>query len=130
MQLTYYFGRYEDEPFDIYVDSEDYLYEIKKDPKKVEELVKELYEAQDDKGLVKWAKEEFDINDVKDINVKTDDGREFCYAALSEFFDDEVLKEYREDELLDFYSDVAKEQYEDSKVDPYTYNGVSPRDFY
>ena len=126
MELTYEFGRYGEDEFTIDVDSEDYLYELKKDPKEVEELVKEVYE--DNKRLQDMGKE-YGINKVEDIDVTTDDGREYCYDALYEI-DDDTLKEYRKDDLMFYYEEYAKEQYEDSKIDPYTYNGVSPRDFY
>lgn len=126
MELTYEFGRYGEDEFTIDVDSEDYLYELKKDPKEVEDLVKEVYE--DNKRLQDMGKE-YGINKVEDIDVTTDDGREYCYDVLYEI-DDNTLKEYRKDDLMFYYEEQAKEQYEDSKLDPYTYNGVSPRDFY
>ena len=126
MELTYEFGRYGEDEFTIDVDSEDYLYELRKDPKEVEELVKEVYE--DNKRLQDTGKQ-YGINKVEDIDVTTDDGREYCYDTLYEI-DDDTLKEYRKDELMDYYEEQAKEQYEDSKIDPYTYNGISPRDFY
>lgn len=129
MTLTYYFGRYDNEEFEYETDFSDYLYDLKKSPKEVVELVKELYDK--DEELQKWAKEEFNINSSNDIVLDTDDGKDFSYEALDDI-DEDVLYKLRKDEIEDYYRDDAKEQYEDYKSyikDPLGYYGMSQSDF-
>lgn len=129
MTLTYYFGRYDDEEFEYETDFSDYLYDLKKNPKEVVELVKELYD--EDEELQKWAKEEFNINSSNDIVLDTDEGKDFSYEALNDI-DEDVLYELRRDDIEDYYRDNAEEEYEDYKSytkDPLGYYGMRQSDF-
>lgn len=129
MTLTYYFGRYGDEEFEYETDFSDYLHDLKKNPKEVVELVKELYD--EDEELQKWAKEEFNINNSNDIVLDTDEGKDFSYEALSNV-DKDVLYELRRDDIEDYYRDNAEEEYEDYKLyikDPLGYYGMRQSDF-
>ena len=129
MTLIYYFGRYDDEEFEYETDFSDYLYDLKKNPKEVVELVKELYD--EDEELQKWAKEEFNINSSNDIVLDTDEGKDFSYEALNDI-DEDVLYELRRDDIKDYYRDNAEEEYEDYKSyikDPLGYYGMRQSDF-
>lgn len=129
MTLIYYFGRYDDEEFEYETDFSDYLYDLKKNPKEVVELVKELYD--EDEELQKWAKDEFNINSSNDIVLDTDEGKDFSYEALNDI-DEDLLYKLRRDEIRDYYRDNAEEEYEDYKSyikDPLGYYGMRQSDF-
>lgn len=127
MLLIYYFGRYDDEEFEYNTDVDEYVNYLKDNPKEVEELIKDLYD--EDEELRKFASE-YGIKNKEEIDASTDDGNYFIYDALSEFVDEETLEKYKEDEIKEFYKEDASIAYEDSKLDPYTYSGVSPMDFF
>lgn len=127
MLLIYHFGRYNDDEFEYNTDVDAYVNHLKDNPKEVEELIKELYD--EDEELRKFAAE-YNIKNKEEIDVSTDEGNYFIYDALSEFVDEETLEKYKEDEIKEFYEEDASIAYEDSKLDPYTYNGVSPMDFF
>ena len=129
MTLTYYFGRDGEDDFEYEVDLDDYLYDIKKDPKKVLELVKEVYE--EDTELQKWYKKEFGIDSVDKIEVDNDEGKDAAYEALSDT-DEKVIYELRKDEIDDYFRDDAYEAYEDAVAynkDSLGYYGMSIHDF-
>lgn len=129
MTLTYYFGRDEEDDFEYEVDLDDYLYDIKRDPKKVLELVKEVYE--EDTELQKWYKEEFGIDSSDKIEVDSDEGKDVAYAALSDT-DEKIIYDLRKDEIDDYFRDDAYEAYEDAVAynkDPLGYYGMSIHDF-
>ena len=129
MTLTYYFGRDGEDDFEYEVDLNDYLYDIRKDPKQVLELVKEVYE--EDTELQKWYKEEFGIDSVDKIEVDSDEGKDAAYEALSET-DEELIYDLRKDEIDDCFRDDAYEAYEDAVAyskDPLGYYGMSIHDF-
>lgn len=126
MTLTYYF---DNDDFEYEADLDDYLYHIRKDPKNVLELVKEVYE--EDIELQKWYKEEFGIDSVDKIEVDSDEGKDAAYQALSET-DEEVIYDLRKDEIDDYFTDDAYEAYEDGVAydkDPLGYYGMSIHDF-
>lgn len=128
MTLTYYFGRDEDD-FEYEVDLDDYLYDIKKDPKKVLELVEEVYE--EDTELQKWYKEEFGIDSVDKIEVDSDEGKDAAYEALRDT-DEKIIYDLRKDEIDDYFRDDAYEAYEDAVAynkDSLGYYGMSIHDF-
>lgn len=129
MTLTYYFGRDGEDDFEYEVDLDDYLYDIRKDPKKVLELVKEVYE--EDTELQNWYKEEFGIDSVDKIEVDSDEGKDAAYEALSDT-DKEVIYDLRKDEIDDYFRNDAYEAYEDAVAynkDPLGYYGMSIHDF-
>lgn len=128
MTLTYYFGPYGEDEFEYEVDVDDYLYDIKKDPKQVLELVKEVYDK--DTRLQKWYKE-LGIDSVDKIEVDSDEGKDAAYEALSNI-DEKVIYDLRKDEIEDDFEDVAYEAYEDAVAyhkDPLGYYGMSIHDF-
>lgn len=125
MILTYYFGRYDDEEFEYETDGTDFIQNL--ELKDVIPLAEFLLD--EDNKLVKNLASEYNIKSVKDIDITTDDGKEFIYYLLHDYAEPKDIVEVYEDDLLDYYRADAYEAYEDSKLSAWEYNGVHVSDF-
>ena len=52
-----------------------------------------------------------------------------CAKYIINEIDEDVIVFFLEDTVKKFYEGQAREQYNDSKMNPYDYNGVKPTDF-
>lgn len=124
MILTYYFGRYDDEEFEYETDGTDFIQSIE-----LEDAIPLAEYLIDNNEHVKDLALEYNIKSAKDINITTDDGKEFIHYILHDYAEPKDIAEVYEDDLLDYYREDAYEAYEDSKLSPWEYNGVHISDF-
>lgn len=125
--INYYFGRYDDELFPYEVDIDEYTDSLSLQDKL--NLAKSMYDDLP-KTEKEYAKNEYDINSEDDFIVGNTDAYDYINDVLFTIDFQDLIFQIDEDRVEDFFRSEAYEAYEDSKLDPYTYNGVSPRDFY
>jgi 3-methyladenine DNA glycosylase AlkD len=130
--LTYYFGVNEDE-FEYepdMLDVADY-FEKNLSNEEIAKYVKEWFEElpkEDQHDLLK-SFEEPNFACPNFLHWVEED-KNWC---VTDVLMDESMLELFEDELHDYFEDDAFDMWEDSRQygnDPYSYNGVSPSDFY
>lgn len=123
MTLTYFIGDdYHDDSFEYECDLEDFIETLSK-----EELVNFVYETIDSNIITSW---KLPSND-EELRELLNNDEELLRDLVNEYYNE--LYDWFEEEIKDFFYDDAIESYGDSQEyarDPYTYCGVSRKDFY
>ena len=125
--IDYEFGR-KQEDFSYEPDFSDYRRHVEKSPKSVLELVKDIYD--EDEKIRNWLHKDYSIDNVDQLEIDSDEGRDLVYLIMSEA-DDDLIYELREEEVKDFFINDAYEEWEDYKAyttNPLKYYGISERD--
>ena len=125
--IDYEFGPKQDD-FSYEPNFSDYRRYIERSPKSVFELVKDIYD--EDEKIKNWLHKDYGIDNVDQLEINSDEGRDLVYLIMSEA-DDDLIYELREEEVRDFFINDAYEEWEDYKVyatNPLKYYGISERD--
>lgn len=125
--IDYEFG-HKQEDFSYEPSFSDYRRYIERSPKSVLELAKDIYD--EDEKIRNWLHKDYSIDNVDQLEIDSDEGKDLVYLIMSEA-DDDLIYELREEEVRDFFIKDAYEEWEDYKAyatDPLKYYGISERD--
>lgn len=134
LDYTFYDGRH-DRNYEFELDSHDIEefkdYFVETNKKEAQEVAKELYLSmpKDDK---EWAKDEWNISNVDEIDYDTEKGRDFIYIVFKEFVEEDYFKDNFYDEMQKYFEPLAEEAFKDAleyERDPLGYYGMSWSDF-
>lgn len=123
MNLYYYF---DDEEFEYDGDTSQYISSLNLNDKI--DIAKHVYEEMPEEDRA-YAESEYNIHSSSDINVNNEDAMEWVrdVAFDLDFYD--IIEEYAEPDIIDYFEDDAREAYEDSKLSPEEYNDWRQSDY-